>query len=79
MPGHCSSTESAEELAEKAPCPSTDAAHAATSANMQSAPTSDAVEPMCLGQAAPCHELLIHGKGRLAWTEWLGKCVGISG
>ena len=79
MPGHHSSTESAAEAAEKAPCLSTDAAHAATPANMQSVSTSDAAEPMCLEQAAPCHEILIPGKGRLAWTEWLGKRVGISG
>ena len=79
MPGQHSCTESAEKLAEEAPCPSADDTYAATSADMQSVCTSDATEPLSPDQAAPCHELLIPGKGRLAWTEWLGKRVGISG
>lgn len=76
IPGQHSSTESAEE---EAPCPSTDCAHASTSADMQSVSTSHAAELLCPDQAGSCPELLVPGKNRLHWTEWLGKRVGISG
>ena len=76
IPGRHSSSESAEE---EVACPSTNYAHASTSADMQCMSTSGAAELLCSDQVAHCPEPIVPGKNRLPWTEWLGKHVGISG
>lgn len=76
MPGQHSSSEA---TGQDAACSPIDCAHASRSAYMQSVSASDAAESLCPDQAAPCPELLVPGKNRLHWTQWLGKRVGISG
>lgn len=83
MPGQQNgSTESvsADAVAEESACPCADGGSGAEApADLQTVSPSDAAEPLRLDQSASCQHLPVPGKDRLAWTEWLGKRIGMSG